>query len=192
MPPIRLISKRLLLCTANDDRILASDILNLNIRNHYFWQSWGPILPNNFLTLEVQTERLQKDIEALNNHSAIRFFLLPAAGTGVTDELCPIWGDINFSNIVRGIFQSCHLGYKIDENLRGQGYIVEALNAAINYMFEVEQLHRIEANIMPYNKASIRVVEKLNFTCEGLSRKYLKINGVWEDHLRYVLWNDQV
>jgi ribosomal-protein-alanine N-acetyltransferase len=50
-------------------------------------------------------------------------------------------------------------------------------------------LHRIEANIMPRNQRSLRVVEKLGFVDEGLSRDYLKINEKWEDHIHMVLLN---
>ncbi|MFR2405064.1 MAG: GNAT family N-acetyltransferase, partial [Eubacterium callanderi] len=53
-------------------------------------------------------------------------------------------------------------------------------------------LHRIEANIIPRNRASLRVAEKLHFRNEGLSSKYLKINGVWEDHIHMVLLNEEM
>ncbi len=49
---------------------------------------------------------------------------------------------------------------------------------------------RIEGNIMPRNRASIAVVEKCGFVREGISRKYLKINGVWEDHVHDVVLNE--
>lgn len=52
------------------------------------------------------------------------------------------------------------------------------------------ELHRIEGNVMPVNRASRAVLERCGFVCEGASRKYLKINGVWEDHLHYVLLNE--
>jgi ribosomal-protein-alanine N-acetyltransferase len=67
--------------------------------------------------------------------------------------------------------------------------MTEALERAISFAFEDMRLHRIEANIMPKNARSIRVVEKLGFVNEGLSRKYLKIAGSWEDHIHYVLLN---
>ncbi len=191
MNTLRLYTKRLVLCTADDNKIKAADLLAIHERNHNFWQPWGPALPADFLTLQVQSDRLQTDLESLYKGTGLRFFIM-TADNDETDTRPTILGDINFSNIVRGIFQSCHLGCKIDENMQGRGYMVEALQAAIEYMFEVKQLHRIEANIMPRNKASVRVAEKLGFTCEGLSRKYLKINNQWEDHLRYVVWNDAV
>ncbi len=75
------------------------------------------------------------------------------------------------------------------ESVNGKGLMTEALYVAIAYVFQHWHLHRIEANIMPTNLASIKVVEKLGFANEGRSVKYLKINGQWEDHDHYVLRN---
>jgi ribosomal-protein-alanine N-acetyltransferase len=103
-----------------------------------------------------------------------------------------IIGSVGFNNIVRGAFLSCHLGYKSDKDETNNGYITEAIRHGIKIMFDEFGLHRIEANIMPKNKASLRTVEKLGFINEGISRKYLKINGVWEDHIHMVLFNESV
>lgn len=70
--------------------------------------------------------------------------------------------------------------------------MTEALKKGIETAFGPLGLHRIEANIMPKNKASLRVAEKLDFKNEGLSTKYLKINGVWEDHIHMVLLNEEI
>jgi ribosomal-protein-alanine N-acetyltransferase len=59
-------------------------------------------------------------------------------------------------------------------------------------MFGEYGLHRIEANIIPRNAASLRVAEKAGFLPEGIARKYLKIHGVWEDHVHMVRMNDAV
>ena len=121
-----------------------------------------------------------------------------AAGQGLRlhlfqrGDLAQIVGDLGFNNIVRGSFQSCHLGYKIDIGAANQGYITEALRRAIAYAFDELKLHRIEANVMPHNARSRRVVAKLGFAEEGMARKYLKINGAWEDHIHYVMLNDAV
>ena len=87
---------------------------------------------------------------------------------------------------------SCHLGYKLDKDEVNKGYVTEAIQKGIDIMFNELKLHRIEANIMPKNKCSLRVVEKLGFYNEGLAYKYLKINGKWEDHIHMVLLNDKV
>lgn len=65
----------------------------------------------------------------------------------------------------------------------------EALQAVIDYAFKQMKLHRIEANIMPANTRSIQLVKSLGFEEEGLAKKYLKINGHWQDHIHYVLLN---
>ncbi len=60
----------------------------------------------------------------------------------------------------------------------------------ITYAFERLGLHRLEANILPTNNASIKLIEALGFTSEGIVRHYAQRNGVWEDHLRYSLINE--
>ena len=96
-------------------------------------------------------------------------------------------GEINISNITRGAFQSGHVGYWIDENCAGNGYTPEALVVILKFAFEELHLHRLQISIVPRNSSSRRVVEKLNLRCEGLAEKYLEINGIWEDHLRYAM-----
>ena len=71
-----------------------------------------------------------------------------------------------------------------------KGYATQAVAAVVRYAFETLRLHRIEANIMPRNKASRRVAEKCGFREEGASPRYLKINGVWEDHIHMALLNE--
>ena len=96
-------------------------------------------------------------------------------------------GEINISNITRGAFQSGHVGYWSDENCAGNGYTPEALVVILKFAFEELHLHRLQISIVPRNSSSRRVVEKLNLRCEGLAEKYLEINGIWEDHLRYAM-----
>jgi [ribosomal protein S5]-alanine N-acetyltransferase len=92
-------------------------------------------------------------------------------------------GTCNFSNIVRGVFQACHLGYAISHTHQGKGLMSEAVEIGIIYMFEIVKLHRIMANYMPRNERSAKLLEKLGFEREGYAKSYLKIAGVWEDHI---------
>jgi len=59
------------------------------------------------------------------------------------------------------------------------------------YAFEELHLHRIQISIIPRNAASRRVVEKLEIRDEGIAVRYLEINGVWEDHVRYALTSEE-
>lgn len=96
-------------------------------------------------------------------------------------------GEINLSSVQRGPFQSAYVGYWVDERHAGHGYTPEALVAVAHYAFEELYLHRIQVSIIPRNKASRRVVEKLQLRDEGVAVRYLEINGVWEDHIRFAL-----
>ncbi len=99
-------------------------------------------------------------------------------------------GTVNLNEIVLGVFRSCTLGYSIDTSLQRQGYGKEAVSSVLSYAFDTLLLHRVEANIMPRNEASLALASSLNFCNEGLSKNYLYINGNWEDHVNMVLLND--
>lgn len=96
-------------------------------------------------------------------------------------------GEINLSIVQRGPFQSAYVGYWIDEAVAGQSYTPEALVCVCRAAFEELHLHRVQISIIPRNTASRRVVEKLNIREEGVAQRYLEINGVWEDHIRYAI-----
>lgn len=96
-------------------------------------------------------------------------------------------GEINLSSVQRGPFQSAYVGYWIDEKRAGNGYVPEALVVLLRFVFEELHLHRVQIAIIPRNAASRRVVEKLGIREEGTALRYLEINGVWEDHVRYAI-----
>ncbi|AFZ30765.1 GCN5-related N-acetyltransferase [Gloeocapsa sp. PCC 7428] len=98
-----------------------------------------------------------------------------------------IIGVANLSQIFYRAFQNAYLGYYVDVNFAGQGFMSEGVRLAIDYAFYTLGLHRVEANIQPENTASINLVKRLRFTKEGFSQRYLKINGEWRDHERWAL-----
>lgn len=96
-------------------------------------------------------------------------------------------GEINLNTVQRGPMQSAYIGYWIDRACAGRGYTPEALVVLIRYAFEQLHLHRVQISIIPRNYRSRRVVEKLKLREEGVALRYLEINGVWEDHVRYAM-----
>jgi ribosomal-protein-alanine N-acetyltransferase len=96
-------------------------------------------------------------------------------------------GEINVNGVQRGPFQNAYVGYWIDEQCAGQGLVPEAVVAVIRHAFEELGLHRLQIAIIPRNAASRRVVEKLGIRDEGVAVRYLEINGVWEDHIRFAI-----
>ena len=96
-------------------------------------------------------------------------------------------GEINLSGVQRGPFQNTYVGYWIDEAQAGNGDVPESLVTVARFAFEELRLHRLQVAIIPRNRASRRVVEKLGLRDEGVAVRYLAINGRWEDHIRYAL-----
>jgi len=96
-------------------------------------------------------------------------------------------GVYNFSEIVRGAFQSAFLGYFAFAPLAGKGLMSEGLAAALDIAFRRLKLHRVEVNIQPTNTRSLALATRLGFTREGYSRRYVKISGRWRDHVRFAM-----
>jgi len=88
-------------------------------------------------------------------------------------------------------FRIGEIWYKLFPSFWGNGYATEIGHTIINYGFQTLKLHRIEAGVDIRNKASIRLVEKLGMTNEGIRRKILPIRGVWCDEFHFsILEND--
>lgn len=117
---------------------------------------------------------------------AARFVLQPRG-----DASGPVIGTCNYTNIVRGPFQACLLGYQVGRSQQGQGLMQEALAALNDFVFREVRLHRIMANHIPENERSARLLARLGFTREGLAKDYLYIDGAWRDHVLNALVNPQ-
>ena len=100
-------------------------------------------------------------------------------------------GEINLGSIQRGPYQNGYVGYWIDEARAGQGYMPESVVVVMRFAFEDLGLHRVQIAIIPRNRRSRRVVEKLALRDEGVAVRYLQINGAWEDHVRFAMTTEE-
>ena len=182
MRKVILESSRLIIKTISPSQ--AANVLDFYVENKVFFEPYEPLRPNYFYTKQHQRQLLRWDRQGLTESSMIRFWMYKK------EDPTKLIGSISLSNIIRGVFQSCYLGYKIDHLHLRQGYMEEALIQVIEYAFNHLELHRIEANIMPKNIPSLNLVKKLGFHEEGLAKKYLKICDHWEDHIHMVLLNE--
>jgi len=101
-------------------------------------------------------------------------------------------GVINVSQIFLGAFRSAYLGYYASASHMGRGYMSEGLRLVIRNAFSKLRLHRLEANIQPANRASLRLVRRTGFRREGFSPRYLKVLGRWRDHERWAVTAEDV
>lgn len=152
-------------------------------RNDAHLSPWEPVRNPADGTLEESCQRVAaRSAQAYADGLAVHFIATdPQSGAMVAG--------CNFTNVVRGIFQACHLGYSVDQAWQGQGLAHEVVQAGIAYMFETQGLHRIMANHMPANVRSEKLLRRLGFEREGYARAYLKIAGEWQDHVLNALIN---
>lgn len=91
-------------------------------------------------------------------------------------------GQLTMGNVVRGALLSAWVGYWVESQVAGQGVATGAVALAVDHAFGPVGLHRLEATVRPENVASLRVLTKLGFRCEGLLVRYLEVDGDWRDH----------
>jgi ribosomal-protein-alanine N-acetyltransferase len=154
-------------------------------RNRQHFSRWDPPAPKDFYTVAFWERSIARSVEEFQADRAVRLDLYD----GTVDGSRRIIGRMGFSQIFRGPFQSCILGYQVDAAYEGQGLMFEALTAAIGYMFDVKRVHRIQANHLPENARSAALLARLGFVREGLAKDYLFIAGSWRDHVLNALTN---
>lgn len=159
------------------DRAEVAALLNQS-RDHLIpWWSTTPRHDDEGFDPETSFDRI---LSTARLESSMRFLIcLKATGA--------VAGAISVSNIARGPFESCTLGYWLGAPYTGQGLVTEAMALVLKFVFRDLKLHRCEANIMPRNEASTKLVQKFGFRHEGVGLRYIRINYVWEDHARWAM-----
>ena len=180
---MNLLTERIELKAVKEAKV--EEVRNYLLKNEAFLAEWEPIRGDDYYSEETIRKDLENKRCEMEQGKALHYFIYLNSNSKLI-------GTISLSNIVRGAFLSCFLGYKLDYEYLNKGLMTEALELVIKKGFTELSLHRIEANAMPRNIRSKRVLEKSGFMNEGISRKYLKINGKWEDHEHFVLLNSEL
>lgn len=146
------------------------------IKNRIHLSRWEPLRSASFYTTVWWQCRIEQINREYSEGSAVSF----VAFTPDDSEVVAV---ANFSNIIQGVFKSCYLGYSIGKEYEGKGLMTEFLQACLAFVYENIGLHRVMANYIPTNQRSSALLTKLGFTREGYAKKYLKIDGQWQDHV---------
>lgn len=150
----------------------------LRMESREFLTPWEPAWPHDDLTRLAFRSRVKRYARDVAEDSAYPFFVFGL------DE-ATLYGALTLSNIRRGAAQIASLGYWIGEPHARRGLMTAAVASAASFAFDSLRLHRIEAACLPANTASIRLLRKSGFREEGYARRFLKINGRWEDHILF-------
>ena len=149
-----------------------------------YWRENGarydPPLPAGLLNGEFFHERILVNHKDCLEGSAYRLYLFRGS---------EIVGTLELSEVVRGFRHKATLGYAIAGNLEGQGYMSEAVRAAIDFSFRSLNLHRIEASYSVGNERSSRLLSRLGFVTEGTLRQFHYNGQQWLDQVATSLIN---
>jgi len=137
-------------------------------------------LHRGFVTTPRQPKDFAKFLKRSNLKTSIWLFVCRTE-----DER--IVGAFHLDQIIFGNFRSAYMGYYAGEPFAGRGYMSAGMRLVLRHAFERLKLHRVEANVQPNNAASLALVRRAGFQCEGFSQRYLKIGGRWRDHERWAI-----
>jgi [ribosomal protein S5]-alanine N-acetyltransferase len=143
-----------------------------------FLTPWEPAWTEDELSRAAYRRRLRRYAEDIQAGRSAPFFVFRAEDDALV-------GGVTLSNIRRGVAQTASLGYWAGEAHARRGYTGAAVQTVLRYAFDFLNLHRVEAATLPENAPSRALLMKLGFQQEGLAREYLRINGVWRDHVLY-------
>lgn len=153
---------------------------DLRARSKDFLQPWEPTWPIDDLSRAAFRRRLAAYARDREVGAAFPFFIFRAADGALT-------GGITLSNVRRGVAQMGSVGYWCGKPYARQGLTLAAVQALTQFSFRSLALHRLEAACLPENQPSRRLLNRAGFSEEGYAKAYLKINGVWRDHVLFGL-----
>ena len=160
----------------------AAALRHFHLSNRAHLMPWEPLRPPEFHSLQAWSERLLAR-ETEQEAGLAAYFI------GLDPDDGQIIACCSLTNIIRGAFQACYMGYCVAAVKQGKGLMKSLCVHAIEYAFNQLDLNRVMANYMPSNVRSAVLLRQLGFIEEGRAAKYLNINGRFEDHILTALIN---
>lgn len=164
------------------------EFIELRAQSEALFAPWEPLRPDG--TAVSPADAFELFLESCNTANRQRHLIARRR-----DEAIVGW--VNLNEIVRHPWHNAIMGYGVFAPFVRNGYATEGVKLALRRAFAREDrgglgLHRVEANVMPSNEASLGVVRRAGFREEGFSPRYLRIAGVWADHTRWALTREDV
>ena len=144
-----------------------------------FYRAWMPTAPASESLEFLFDRQLERAARGWSAGSQLRL-------VGARDD-GRIAGFFTLNEIVYGSFWCAYAGWRVSIDVARQGFGTEALTGLLDLAFAPPPaglgLHRVQANIIPSNEASLKLAARCGFRREGLALRYLQINGRWQDHV---------
>lgn len=157
----------------------APEVLSFYKRNADIFEQYEPMLGSDFYTLKHQKNILDFEYKSILKLSMIRYWIFEKNNPNV------VIGTVSYRSIVRPIYSSCTIGYKMDQAYTNRGYCTEAISNTLPMIVGELGIHRVEAYVLPDNNPSIHLLENLGFEREGLIRDKIEIQNRRLDHYLY-------
>jgi len=117
-------------------------------------------------------------------------------GSGFSFSIAELPSDRAVGNIglwTRDLGQGrAQAGYAVVPSARGAGIAAAALGALTTFAWSIDQLHRVELYIEPWNVGSMRTAERCGYRREGLLRSHQEIAGKRCDMVLYAATRDDI
>ena len=132
------------------------------VKNHDFHKRFSQTHPDSYFTVSEQRKYLAYDCDSFLAGCLVPFWITVKG----SDEIA---GRVSFFNLAYGGMMNCAVGYHLDKDRTGKGYMTEALEAACE------------------NEPSINLIRRAGFIGEGRRVSYMHINGEYRDHEAFYL-----
>ena len=167
--------------------IIETNRLKLKIVSYkditYIFENFTKIEIKNILGHRSEEDYLKEEKKHIDSYSSYnrRFilFLLTDKDSSRIIGRCGLhnWNKEN---------KRAEIGYIMeDESFKNKGLMTEAIDAIIDYGFNIIKLNRIESLVGRGNIPSLRIMEKFNFKKEGLLRQHLYNPDKFEDSILF-------
>lgn len=147
---------------------------NYYCHNTSHFKPWEPQRAPEFHSLSAWQQRVV-DFNTAQVRGDAAYFIAVEGGLVI--------GHCSLTQIARGPFQACYMGYGVAESVEGQGVAYQLCQHTIYHAFHELHLHRIMANYVPHNNRSAKLLSRLGFVKEGVAKDYLQIAGKWQNHV---------
>lgn len=87
--------------------------------------------------------------------------------------------------MLQHVHLNCDLGYWLRQEAHRQGFMTEACEVVLAWVFARLGAHRVRVAAATDNHASLGVIRKLGFRFEGISREAEFCRGRWLDHASF-------